>query len=353
MNPPLRWGVLGVSELVGRKAVLPALQRSLTAELVAIGSRDPERARAEAARFGAPRWYNDYGAVLADPEVEAVYLPLPNSLHLPWALAAARAGKHVLCEKPLACNAAEAREIAAACQAGGVVLMEAYMTPFHPRSEAVLQIARSGRLGALRFAHTAFTFTASSPPPPPGFTAENAEIRSTILSAPSAPSAVKTVNYRWLPEMGGGALLDVGIYCLTPLIAMAGREPVRVAAQSVTGPSGIDVSFSGWLGFGDGFTASFEASFEAPELQLLEVVGTEAHLVVERAFTAGPADTAINLAYRDGREETVTSAGNDPYQAMVEHFAAVVRGDATLLRTPADSIAMLELLDRLTGAGAS
>lgn len=317
MTERLRWGILGVSELVGRKAVLPALQRSPTAELVAIGSRDPERARSEVSRFGARHAYGDYASVLADPDVEAVYLPLPNALHLEWTVRAAEAGKHVLCEKPLACNTAEAREMAKACEATGVVLMEAYMTPFHPRSTRTLELART--LGDLRFARTAFTFTADDP---------------------------ERKNYRFDSKMGGGALLDVGIYCLAPLLAIAGREPQRVAASAVLAPEGIDASFTGWLDFGGGFTASFQTSFEAPERQMLEVVGTEAVLSIEdQAFTPGPNDTALSVGGK-----AVTCEANDPYQAMVEHFADVVRGEANPARTPQDSIQMMALLDRLRAA---
>ena len=313
MTRALRWGILGVSELVGRKAVLPALQRSPAAEIVAIGSRDPERARIEARRFGAPK-SGSYEDVLADPNVEAVYLPLPNGLHLPWTLEAARRGKHVLSEKPLACNAAEAREMAEACEAASVVLMEAYMTPFHPRHTRTIDLART--LGDLRFAHTVFTFTADDP---------------------------ERKNYRFDPKLGGGALLDVGIYCLAPLLAIAGRDPVHVAGNAVLAPEGIDTSFSGWLDFGNGFTASFEASFEAPERQVLEVVGTDTILRVEdQAFTPGPTDTTLRVG-----DQIITCDANDPYQAMVELFAAVVRGEAAPLRTPQDSVRLLDLLDRL------
>lgn len=321
---PVRWGVLGVSGLVGRRAVLPALRQSATADLIAIASRDRERAQAEAARFSARRAYGSYAELLADPEVEAVYIPLPNSLHLDWTIKAAEAGKHVLCEKPLACTAAEAARMMTACERAGVVLMEAYMTPFHPRSARILDLVRSGVLGALRFAHAAFT--------------------GPLRDAE---------NHRWRPEMGGGSLLDVGIYCLAPLVAMAGHNPHHVVARAVLAPSGVDASFSGWLDFGNGFTATFETSFEVAERQRLEIAGTKAVLTVNHAFTPGPDDTEVHLLRRDGRMETVKCAGNDPYLAMVEHFAAVVRGLAAPLHPPADSLTLLRLLDRLRAAATS
>ncbi len=318
---PVRWGVLGVSGLVGRLAVCPALQHSDTADFVAIASRDPAKATAEAARFGARRAYGSYQALLDDPEVEAVYIPLPNGLHHEWTLRAAAAGKHVLCEKPLARTAAEAAEMAAACRNHGVLLMEAYMTPFHRRMQRVLAHAAEGSLGALRFGRTVFTFPANDPD-----------------------------NHRWLPEMGGGALLDVGCYVLEPLVTAAGGAPVAVAAAQHLVPSGVDASFSGWLNFGDGFTASFGASFEAPEQQLLELVGTEAALTVDTAFTAGINHTSYTIKRRDGATQVLTEPANDSYLTMVEHFAAAVRGEAPLARPPEASIRMLTLMDRLRAA---
>jgi predicted dehydrogenase len=317
---PLRWGVLGVSELVGRKAVLPALRRSPTAELVAIASRDPRRAEAEAEAFGAPRAYGSYAELVADPDVEAVYIPLPNGLHLEWTLASVAAGKHVLCEKPLACTAADARVMADAAREAGVILMEAYMTAFHTRAQRLVQLAREGVLGEVRSSRASFTFPNRDP-----------------------------ANHRWLSEMGGGALLDVGIYCLEPLLAIGG-DPVEVAAQQVAAASGVDTTFTGWLRFEGGATASFLVSFEAPEWQHLEVVGTQARLEVDTAFTAGPADRDIVLHHVDGRQEVIDGGACDSYLAMVEHFASAVRGEAALLRPPAASIRTLAVIDRLREA---
>ena len=318
--PPLRWGVLGVSESVGRGAVLPALRASRFASLVAIAARDGGRAAAEAKRFGAQRSYGAYADLLADPEVEAVYVPLPNSLHREWTLRALSSGRHVLCEKPLASGAAEAREMAAAAVGAGRVLMEAYMSAFHPRRERVIKLARSGALGRLTSLRSVFTFTNRD-----------------------------ETNYRWLPEMGGGAFLDLGIYCLEPLIAIAG-EPLRLTAAQTTAPSGVDATFEAELEFAGGVRGEVLVSFAAPEEQSLEVVGSTARLRVERAFTAGRKDTTIELRHTDGRREKLRTDGVDPYRAMVEHFAAVVERHAALKRPPAASVATLDLIDRLRAA---
>jgi D-xylose 1-dehydrogenase (NADP+, D-xylono-1,5-lactone-forming) len=248
-------------------------------------------------------------------------VPLPNSLHREWVVRAAAAGKHVLCEKPLAPTAADAEAMSAACERAGVILLEAYMTPFHPRAQALEALVASGRLGALRFARAAFT---------------------GVLD--------RRDDHRWRPEMGGGSLLDVGIYCLAPLLASAGRTPARVEASATMAKSGVDASFAGWLDFGDGFTATIECSFDAPERQLLEIVGTEAAVTIDRAYTPGPADTTMTLRHRAGRLEQLVASGADPYREMVEHFQAVVRGSAVTRRPCAASITTLAVLDQLRAA---
>ncbi|HEV2759539.1 MAG TPA: Gfo/Idh/MocA family oxidoreductase [Acidimicrobiales bacterium] len=312
MTVPLRWGILGATSQVARQAVLPALAASASSEVVAAASRDAHGAG-----------WAPYHRLLADPSIEAVYLPLPNSLHREWTLRAADAGKHVLCEKPLACSAAEAAEMAAACETAGVVLMEAYMTPFHPRAGVLSEAVARGGLGDLRFGRSTFTFTHRN-----------------------------RADHRWRPEMGGGALLDVGVYCLSPLLAAAGRPPVTVASTEVRDGTGVDASFSGWLDFGAGFTAAFSVSFEAPERQHLELVGTSATALVEDAFAAGAPGQRGHLLHEDGRVVELAGADDDPYRLMVEHFDAVVRGRAEPMRPPSASIEVLAVFDRLREAAA-
>ena len=315
MTAPVRWGVIGATANIAQVAVLPALSASPSCEVVAVASGGRPDGGYEP--FGA-RVASSYEDVLADPDVEAVYVPLPNSLHAEWTVKAAEAGKHVLCEKPLACTAVEASAMASACDAAGVLLFEAYMTPFHPRSVAFDELVRSGVLGELRFGRTAFT-----------------------------GELTDASNHRWSPAMGGGAVLDVGIYCLAPLLRAAGRSPIGLSAAAAMTSSGVDASFAGWLDFGGGFTATFECSFEAPERQQLELVGTEAALTMERTFTPGADDTRMSLLFRDGRRETLTGAGGDPYLGMVDHVSAVIRGEAAPARTVGDAIEVATVLDRL------
>ncbi len=321
-NPvqPVRWGVLGVSEMVGRLAVLPSLQRSPLADFVAVASREIERARTEAGRFGARRFYGSYAELLADPDVEAVYAPLPNALHKEWTLKALLAGKHVLCEKPLACSAVEAREMIAAARQADRTLMEAHMTTFHHRYRAALELIENGSLGDLRHIRSQFTFM-------------NHDL----------------TNHRWLPELGGGSLLDVGVYCLDPLLELAG-EPERVQAKQVLASSGVDSTFSAWCEFRSGLTASVLTSFELPEEQRLEVIGTSGRFDVKVAFTAGSEDVSLTRFDADGSFSEIETGGNDSYLEMIEHFALVVRGDAPLQRPVETSIRCLDLIDRLRSA---
>ncbi len=316
-GPPVRWGVLGATSRVAQVAVLPALAASPTAELVAVASHT-HRDGTGFQTHGSARTHASYHDLLADPEVEAVYIPLPNALHSEWTVRAAEAGKHVLCEKPLATAAAEAEEMVSACTDSGVLLMEAYMTPFHPRHALMEEILRSRRLGVLRFARTTFT---------------------GVLEDQD--------DHRWRPENGGGSLLDVGVYCLAPLLLAAGRQPVEVASAGMLSLTGVDTSFHGFLDFGKAFSATFECSFETPGRQSLEIVGRDGALSIERAFTPGPDDTLVRVTGRDGEVEEIHAVGADPYQRMVEHFAAVVRDGATMRRPPAKSLDLLRLLDRL------
>ncbi len=307
---PVRFGVLAPTSMVARAAVIPALETSPKAEVVATASR------------GAGE---DYASVTDDPRVEAVYIPLPNGMHREWVERCAAAGKHVLCEKPLALTAADAHAMASACADAGVVLMEAYMTPFHPRSVTLVDLVAAGRLGQLVSARASFTFP---------------------LTAPD--------DHRWDPVLGGGALADVGIYTLTPLfeLAEAVGDPVpdSVTTHAVRTDRSVDVTTIGMLHFPHGFCASFQCSFDAPEQQVIEVVGTDARVTVEHCFTPGRSDTDLVLHHRDGSVETVSGPGADPYRGMVDHFCAVVRGEAEARRPPAMSVAFAELCDRIRAA---
>jgi predicted dehydrogenase len=318
MTRPVGWGVLGATSMIHRLALRAAITDADNARLVATASRSG----ADLDGGDAVRRYGAYEQVLADPDVEVVYIPLPNGLHEQWTVAAARAGKHVLCEKPLAPDAAAAHRMVAACERAGVLLVEAYMTPFHPRSHLWERTIASGRVGRLHTGWARFTF----PHDDPG-------------------------DFRWLPEQGGGALLDVGIYCLEPLLAAGGwtrgDAPPAMAAQQQVTDGGVDATFTGWLGFPSGFTATFCCSFDAPERQVLEVVGTDGAMTVEPAFTPDVDDCRVAVVDRGGTADVLVSRPGAMYQLMVEQVGRAVRGHHTLRRSARDAVALLELVDGL------
>jgi xylose dehydrogenase (NAD/NADP) len=323
MSGPVRWGVLGATSLIYTAALRDAFAACDDAEVVATASRSGSGHAST-----APTRYGDYAALIADPAVEAVYIPLPNALHEPWTLAAAEAGKHVLCEKPLAPDAAGARRMADACANAGVTLFEAYMTPFHPRSARWERMVSDGWVGRPLHGTARFTF----PHPDPS-------------------------DHRWRADAGGGALLDVGIYCLEPLLRAGGWRPgdelPDASARETVAGSGVDATFTGWLSFASGFTAALCCSFDAPEAQTLEVVGTEGSLRVTRAFTPGVDDRTITGVRRDGVTVALTGTGDAMYRSMIAHVTEVIRGRQPSRRPPDASVALAEVIDHLKAAARS
>ena len=307
--PPVRWGVVGAAAEVAQRRVLPALSASPKASLEAVADHSHGPGR-EYDAFGAARAHPTYEELLADEGVEAVYLSVPTAVHGYWVEEASRAGKHVVCQPPLASSPSDAAAMTSTCRDAGVLLMEAYVAPFHPRATAVLDLLGQGRLGELRFAHAA-------------------------CALPGDPD--------------DGSLLGLGPPCVAPLLAAAGCPPVGVAASAVTDSDGGDTSFSAWLDFGTGFTATVACSIETAQHQSLEVHGTEGSIFVERAFTPGADDTGFDLA-RNGTLERLEIPGADPYRGMVDHVAAVLRDSADLRHPPARSVEVLVLVDRLRDA---
>lgn len=294
---PVRWGVLSTAN-IGRWAVNPAIQASRNGELLAVASREESRARMFADEGGITRSYGRYAALLADDEIDAVYIPLPNSLHLEWTVRAAEAGKHVLCEKPLALTEAECREMESAANANDVKLMEAFMYRFHPRTDRVIEMVRDGALGDVRMIRSGFTF---------------------LLTRPD--------NIRFDPELGGGALMDVGCYCVNVSRTLAGSEPVEVQATANWAPSGVDEQLLGTLRFDDGLVAQFDCSLSLERRESYEISGTSGYLTVPNAFLPGTDDAPIVETRGRAPEIVHTVEGADEYRLMVEHFADCVIED--------------------------
>ncbi|HEY6411700.1 MAG TPA: Gfo/Idh/MocA family oxidoreductase [Ktedonobacteraceae bacterium] len=309
-------GILGPG-FVATRAVIPALQRIPQARLLAVASRDSERASLVSKQFGIERAYSDYQALLDDNDVNAVYIALPNHLHHPWTLRAAEAGKHVLCEKPLAMNAIECDEMITACQNAHVVLMEAVMYRFHPRMLFLKQLLENGELGTLRYVHLAFSFPFNAPD-----------------------------NYRARREYGGGCLLDVGSYCIHAACWLIASEPRSI--QGITRrKDGIDVDTQALLPFDGSVIAHMQCSFAAAEHQVIEVVGSTGAVTAPLAFTAWTGDVTTLLLQRGAQFEQKTFEPADPYEAMAAHFIDCVLGKAELCLSPEDSRGTLQVIDQL------
>jgi xylose dehydrogenase (NAD/NADP) len=316
MDRKVGWGILGCAGIAER-AFIPAVLGSRNGRLAGIAARDESRARAWAARFGFPRAHRTYQELLEDPDVDAVYNPLPNDLHAEWSIRAMRAGKHVLCEKPMALNAPEVRGMIAAADSAGVLLMEGFMYKFHPQIEKALALIGQGKIGELRSVHSSFTF--------------HFERDST--------------NYRWFPAMGGGALYDVGCYALSAARLVFGAEPVSAFASARIDPAtGVDMTTAALLEFPGGRFAQCDASFEAHFQSRLLVVGAEGTLHLDRAFSAKDNDVEIGLVRGDTREAVHVPKAN-MFTLMVEHFDEAVLGRTPLCCPGSDAIGNMRAID--------
>jgi xylose dehydrogenase (NAD/NADP) len=313
------WGILGPG-FIATRAVIPAIQKVSNSHVLAVASTNEERSREVALRFDIERSYSDYQTLLDDPDVDVVYIALPNHLHREWTIRAAEAGKHVLCEKPLAISAAECDEMIAACQQANVLLMEAVMYRFHPRMLHLKQMLVARELGDIRFLHTAFSFNFDAPG-----------------------------NYRAYRHFGGGALLDIGSYCVNSARWLIGSEPDSSKAVISYCHETIDLNTSAVLCFGKDVSAHIQCSFDAAEHQTIEVVGTTGAVTAPVAFTAWREDTTILLIQRGSAFELKEFAPADPYQLMVEHFTSCVMQKTPLLYPPEDGWATLRVLDMLRG----
>ena len=322
----LRWGILGPGRIAPR--IVRALVDNPRGELRAVAGRDPERARAFAARHGAAVAHPTFEALLADPNVDVVYIALPNGLHAPWTVRALDAGKHVLCEKPLALTAAEVDAIAAAAERNGRIAVEAFMYLHHPQILTTLELVRSGALGTVQVVSAAFSF---------------------LLDGAGDP--------RIDPELGGGSLWDVGCYPVSIARRIAGEEPDGIAGFARFDERGLDRTFVGVLRFPSGLVAHFESGFLAPDRERVEVVGSDATLVIHHPFLPEPDGPPPRLALlRDGAEESVVVESVDDYRAEVDDLQAAIldgtppRVDLAFSR---GGIATLAELDRVARIGPS
>jgi predicted dehydrogenase len=318
----VRWGVLGTARIALQK-VIPGMQRGSLCEVVAIASRHLEAARAAADGLRLPTAYGSYEALLADPTIEAVYIPLPNHLHVPWSVKALEAGKHVLCEKPIALTAAEAGELAAFGERfPAMKVMEAFMYRHHPQWRRAVRIVADGGIGTLRTIQSFFSYYNADPG-----------------------------NIRNRAEFGGGGLMDIGCYSISLSRFLFGREPVRVCASVEYDPAfGIDRLASGILDFGRG-TATFTCSTQLAYHQRVTIFGTTGSVEIEIPFNAPP-DRPCRLRHQHGEEvEDIVLEAADQYTIQGDLFARAIIDDTPVPTPLEDAVANMRVLEAVVESG--
>jgi predicted dehydrogenase len=319
----MRWGVIGTGWVA--RTFIAALRDSAEERVVAVASRDAARAAALAAELNDARSYGAYTELLADTEVDAIYIGLPNSMHAKWTIACAQAGKHVLCEKPLAVNPAEAEMMFEAARTAGVWLMEAFMYRFHPQTLKVQELIAAGAIGQVRLIRAAFTFTVADP-----------------------------ANVRLSAELAGGALMDVGCYPVNFARMIAGSAPERVAAAAHWAPAGVDATLVGSLEYPGGVIAQISCSISASRVQSAQVIGSAGVIELDEAFTP-PLDRPTHIRLRRGTRaaeiEEIEIAPANHYRLEAEAFSRLIaagHGNQGLPEMPLvetlDNIATIEAL---------
>ena len=287
----LNWGLLSTANI--NKALITPLRASKRNHLLAVASRSQASADAYAREWKIPRAHGSYEALLADPEIDVIYNPLPNHLHAKWAIKAVAAGKHVLCEKPLALTLDEVDAIADAAQKYGRVVAEAFMYRHHPQTLKVQELVQSGSLGTLKLLRGSFSFKLN-----------------------------REGDIRLDPTMGGGSIWDVGCYPISYMRTVVGAEPLEVFGWQVTGPTGIDDTFVGQLHFNEDVYAQFDSSFVIPLHAYMEFVGSDATLIIPQPFKPGENEKIFLV--RDGKTEAVKVKGQELYLGEVEDMADAI-----------------------------
>jgi predicted dehydrogenase len=322
MPDKIRWGVLGAAK-IARDKVIPAMQRGRLTEIAAIASRDGATASAAAQRLGIPKAYGSYEALLADPDIDAIYNPLPNHLHVPWSIRCAEAGKHVLCEKPIALSAAEARELMAVRDRTGVKMGEAFMARTHPQWVRARELVRSGAIGELRVVSGAFSY----------FNRDPANVRNILA---------------W----GGGALMDIGCYPVTLSRMLFGAEPRRVIALVDRDPEfRTDRLTSAILEYPGG-QALFHCSTQLALYQRMQLLGTKGRVEVEIPFNA-PIDRPARILHDDGSTLTGESirieeiATCDQYTVQGDLFSRAILENGTVPVPLEDAVCNMAVIDAL------
>ena len=315
---PVRWGILSTAHI--NRLVIPPAQASPKVDLIAVASRDRARAEEYAREWGIERAYGSYEALLDDPDMEAVYISLPNSLHVEWSIRALEAGKHVLCEKPLSRRSADVGAAFGAADRADRFLMEAFMFRHHPQTQRLKELVDGGAIGTLQLVRAAFSYSL--------YDAENVRLRT---------------------DVDGGALMDVGCYCVSGS-RLLGGEPERVYGEQLVGPTGVDVRFHGTMRFPSGVVSQWDCGMVMPERDELEAIGDQGSIFLDDPWHCR---TPVIELRRDGQTERIELEPVDSYGLELENLSDAIRGEAEPLFGRADAVAQAKTIDALYRAADS
>jgi D-xylose 1-dehydrogenase (NADP+, D-xylono-1,5-lactone-forming) len=308
----VKWGIVSTADI--NRKVIPGAHASEKVELLAVASRDRKRADAYAREWEIPRAYGSYEALLADPDVEAVYISLPNTMHVEWSIKALEAGKHVLCEKPFTRHPEEVDTAFDAAERTGRLLSEAFMYRHNPQTKKLAELVQGGAIGELRLVRSAFSYSL--------YDHENIRLRT---------------------DVEGGALMDVGCYCVSGS-RLLGGEPLAVHGEAWYGPSGTDWVFGGLMRFPDDVVATFDCGTALPNRDELEAIGSEGSLFVDDPWHC--VNPEIELR-RDGRVERIEIEQQDSYRLELENVSDAIRGESELLLGREDALGQARTLAEL------
>lgn len=339
-SPTVRWGILGTARIATK--VAGAINATEGARVAAVASRCAERAAEWAGDHGIERSYGNYQALLDDDELDAIYIPLPPSMHAKWTIRAAEAGKHVICEKPIAMNAAEAEEMAAACRENNVQLMDATMWVHHPRSADMLRPISDGTLGEMRRVTAAFGFVID-----PYLEQKPPHMARDRETGQASPADIAAHELRFQRELGGGSLLDTGWYCVRVALWAFGDLPREVFAKARY-RNDVDMSFSGLMWYDDDRVASFDCGYDLATRKWFEVTGTQGTLVCDDFLTPwNPDRPRFWLHETPGEANETVSAPAIQEQLMIHNFCEIIRSGQLDNHWPDVSIANQRICDAL------
>ncbi|MCM3410858.1 Gfo/Idh/MocA family protein [Metabacillus litoralis] len=311
----IKWGILSTAK-IALDVVIPAINRSINGEVYAIASSSGKASKS-AKEMKIPKFFENYQEMLEDPEIDAVYIPLPNSMHYEWTIKAAKAKKHILCEKPAALSASQVEDMISTCKKNNVLFMEAFMYRFHEQHRRVKELIEENVIGEIKIIRSSFSFN--------------------LLN--------KNDDIRLNPVLGGGSIYDVGCYCINSIRYILEKEPTHVTARGVLSSNGVDTSASVIMEFPNNVLATFDCSFEGTLRNEYEIVGAKGSIRVPRAFRPDINGHLGNVIVNNEYKTTEYLVSTDQYLAEVEHFSDCILNHTSPSYSEENTLANMRVID--------